>query len=457
LDAADAPAPAPDAPAPALPPALSALTGEQALDLVRRWEELADAWRRDERDARELETAAARDAHELPALDAALRDESAALAAEEERHAQRGDAHEEARAALERLGEERARLARLQEALGAARADAEALSAQREQARAAHAEALERAHAASVTLAAHEAMCHDAQRRWEEQSRAARTSEEELDALSETTLLAARVALREEERLRQELDGARARAAQLRDEVARLTRDLKADRPLEELRQHLRDRRVALQDRHSAATGERLALSAQLANNQAHKSQHAQVEAERRRLAHELSRWERLNQLIGSANGNTFRDFAQSLTLELILEHANCFLRDLAPRYSLMRIPDQDLALQVVDHDFGDEVRSMQSLSGGETFLVSLSLALGLSSTSAQDVQIQSLFIDEGFGTLDPASLDLAISVLENLQVEGRLIGMISHVEGLSERVGLEVRVEPQGGGRSALRVRHHA
>jgi exonuclease SbcC len=116
-------------------------------------------------------------------------------------------------------------------------------------------------------------------------------------------------------------------------------------------------------------------------------------------------------------------------------------------------VVDENLAFQMIDQDFGAELRSVYSLSGGEAFLVSLALALGLSSTSAQDVQIQSLFIDEGFGTLDPVSLDMALSVLENLQVEGRQIGIISHVEGLAERVGVEVRVEPQGGGRSVVQI----
>ena len=107
----------------------------------------------------------------------------------------------------------------------------------------------------------------------------------------------------------------------------------------------------------------------------------------------------------------------------------------------------------MVDGDLGDEPRTVRSLSGGESFLVSLALALGLSSLSSKDVRVESLFIDEGFGTLDAHSLDTALSVLDSLQAEGRQVGVISHVGGLAERIGVRVSVEPLGGGRSRVRV----
>ena len=110
-----------------------------------------------------------------------------------------------------------------------------------------------------------------------------------------------------------------------------------------------------------------------------------------------------------------------------------------------------DLALQVVDLDMGDEVRSVDSLSGGESFLVSLALALALSSLSSRQTQVESLFIDEGFGTLDPDSLDLALSSLDSLQAAGRQIGVISHVQTLVERIGVQIRVEALGGGESRV------
>jgi DNA repair protein SbcC/Rad50 len=156
-----------------------------------------------------------------------------------------------------------------------------------------------------------------------------------------------------------------------------------------------------------------------------------------------------LGQVIGSHDGKLFRSFAQSLTLDQLLGVANSHLEELAPRYQLERVPKHDLELQVIDRDFGGEVRSVQSLSGGESFLVSLALALGLSSMSAHDVRVRTLLIDEGFGTLDPATLDSALAVLDELQATGRQVGIISHVPALLDRVRAHVRVTPRGGGRS--------
>lgn len=160
-----------------------------------------------------------------------------------------------------------------------------------------------------------------------------------------------------------------------------------------------------------------------------------------------------LGEVIGSHDGKLFRSFAQSLTLDGLLAVANSHLEELAPRYQLERVPQHDLELQVIDRDLGAEVRSVQSLSGGESFLVSLALALGLSSMSAHDVRVRTLLIDEGFGTLDPATLDSALSVLDALQATGRQVGVISHVPALVERVGAHVRVIQRGGGRSEVVV----
>jgi exonuclease SbcC len=160
-----------------------------------------------------------------------------------------------------------------------------------------------------------------------------------------------------------------------------------------------------------------------------------------------------LGEVIGSHDGKRFRAFAQSLTLDGLLALANGHLDELAPRYQLERVPGHDLELQVIDRELGDEVRSVQSLSGGESFLASLALALGLSSMSAHDVRVRTLLIDEGFGTLDPSTLDSALSVLDALQARGRQVGVISHVPQLVERVGACVRVIQRGGGRSEVIV----
>ena len=164
-------------------------------------------------------------------------------------------------------------------------------------------------------------------------------------------------------------------------------------------------------------------------------------------------RWGQLNEVVGSADGSKFRKFAQGLTLDSLLGHANAHLRDLAPRYHLQRIPGEDLELQVIDLDMGDEVRSINSLSGGETFLASLALALGLSSLSSSEAPVESLFIDEGFGTLDPQTLEIALATFDALQATGRQIGIISHVRDLDERIGIQLKVVKLGAGRSRLEV----
>lgn len=171
---------------------------------------------------------------------------------------------------------------------------------------------------------------------------------------------------------------------------------------------------------------------------------------EQRRIS---EHWDVMNKLIGSATGKNFSQFAQSLTLDAMLVQANQHLKGLSQRYALMRVPGEDLVLQIVDHYQGDEVRSVNSLSGGESFLVSLALALGLATLSAKDTHIGSLFIDEGFGTLDPDTLDVALSSLDALQASGRQVGLISHVPGMTERIGVQIQVVPRGGGRSSIRI----
>ena len=161
----------------------------------------------------------------------------------------------------------------------------------------------------------------------------------------------------------------------------------------------------------------------------------------------------KLAEVIGSADGKKFRVFAQSLTLDVVLSYANYHLRELFRRYSLQRIQAHDLDLEVIDQDMGGEVRSIHSLSGGETFLVSLALALGLASVTSQQVAVESLFIDEGFGTLDPLTLEMALATLDTLQSRGRQIGLISHVSGMVERIGARVEVHPLGVGRSRVVV----
>lgn len=162
-------------------------------------------------------------------------------------------------------------------------------------------------------------------------------------------------------------------------------------------------------------------------------------------------RYRRLHVLIGSSDGKKFRNFAQGLTFELVVKHANLQLRHMSDRYLLIRDNDAPLELNVIDNYQGGEVRTTKNLSGGESFVISLALALGLSKLSSNKVQVDSLFLDEGFGTLDEDSLQTALDALDSLQRDGKLIGVISHVGALKERISLQIQVEPLSGGVSRI------
>lgn len=177
----------------------------------------------------------------------------------------------------------------------------------------------------------------------------------------------------------------------------------------------------------------------------------AGLEAETETAKAELEVWQAVNDAIGSRNGDRFARVAQSITLDVLVDRANHHLADLNPRYLLRRAAD--LALQVEDRDMAGEARATRSLSGGERFLVSLALALALSRMGSQGGLAATLFIDEGFGSLDANSLDLAIDALETLQSQGRQVGVISHVEAMKERIPTRIAVRKQGGGKSAVSI----
>jgi exonuclease SbcC len=165
----------------------------------------------------------------------------------------------------------------------------------------------------------------------------------------------------------------------------------------------------------------------------------------------ECVRWDNLHQLIGSADGKKFRNFAQGLTFEMMTAHANRQLRKMTDRYLLIRDMSQPLELNVIDNYQAGEIRSTKNLSGGESFIVSLALALGLSQMASRNVRVDSLFLDEGFGTLDEDALETALETLAGLQQDGKLIGVISHVAALKERISTQIQVTPETGGRSSL------
>jgi exonuclease SbcC len=165
----------------------------------------------------------------------------------------------------------------------------------------------------------------------------------------------------------------------------------------------------------------------------------------------ECVRWNNLHELIGSADGKKYRNFAQGLTFEMMTRYANRQLRKMTDRYLLVRDASQPLELNVIDNYQAGEIRSTKNLSGGESFIVSLALALGLSHMTSQKVRVDSLFLDEGFGTLDEDALETALETLAGLQQDGKLIGVISHVSALKERIATQIQVIPETGGRSSL------
>ncbi len=185
-----------------------------------------------------------------------------------------------------------------------------------------------------------------------------------------------------------------------------------------------------------------------------------QLEEGRRRAAV----WLRLHELIGVREGQQFREFAQSLNLDRLIRKANEHLARLSPRYRLAQklqagVPTLEftvvdlwqVATERIARGLAGSERSPRTLSGGERFLVSLALALGLSDLRSSSLPIETLLLDEGFGTLDPRTLDMALKALGSLQQEGRRVGVISHVEGLKEYIPARVAVEPLGGGRSRV------
>jgi DNA repair protein SbcC/Rad50 len=165
----------------------------------------------------------------------------------------------------------------------------------------------------------------------------------------------------------------------------------------------------------------------------------------------EYRRWLRLHELIGSSDGKKFRNFAQGVTFEIMVGHANSNLRRMTDRYILTRDALQPLELNVIDTYQAGEIRSTKNLSGGECFIVSLALALGLAGMAGNTVRVDSLFLDEGFGTLDEDSLETALETLAGLQQDGKIIGIISHVPALQERIATRIQVIPGSAGRSRL------
>ncbi len=244
-------------------------------------------------------------------------------------------------------------------------------------------------------------------------------------------------------------------AAQAKLEQLEARRKPFADQPLlsVEALAELETQAKTLHESFAAKHKEVGSLEQQIKNDNEARKRREAGGAELQAAEAEALRWGRLRELIGSADGAKFSRFAQSLTLRQLIGLANEHLKVLAERYRLMAAPGDELDLRIVDLYQANTDRPMESLSGGESFLASLALALGLSELASRHHPIDSLFIDEGFGSLDTQTLEIALSALENLRSRGKTIGLISHVDLLKERLTTQVRVIRGAAGTSRIEV----
>ncbi|MBD2835914.1 AAA family ATPase [Pseudomonas sp. JM0905a] len=239
------------------------------------------------------------------------------------------------------------------------------------------------------------------------------------------------------QRLNRELGDANALLADARALVERLQATPQSELDRERLEaewQSLTERMRGLSQRQ----GE---IRAQLSGDEQRRQSQQALFAEIARQESEYDLWQRFNGLVGSADGAKYRKFAQGLTLDHLVHLANLQLQRLHGRYQLARRQGGELELEVMDTWQADVVRDCKTLSGGESFLVSLALALALSDLVSHKTSIDSLFLDEGFGTLDGETLEVALDALDALNASGKMIGVISHVEALKERIPVQLKV----------------
>jgi len=210
----------------------------------------------------------------------------------------------------------------------------------------------------------------------------------------------------------------------------------------EQQKEELLDRKSALESQSDA---ELIETKARLQRHEAAKEQMGALFDQRREAENLRVEWEEIVDAIGGSDGKTLRKIAQCYTLRFLVEHANAEIRRFNGRYELQQVKNS-LGIRVIDHDRADDVRDTTSLSGGETFIVSLGLALGLSALSSRNISFGNLFIDEGFGTLDPETLATVIDSLAMLQSsQGKKVGVISHTDTMSERITTQIRVIKNG------------
>ena len=215
--------------------------------------------------------------------------------------------------------------------------------------------------------------------------------------------------------------------------------------------QTLKDRLDVQHTKQQEFFQERGRIQAILEENEKHVIKQKNKKKKLLKLKQDLTQWQKMNTLIGSASGKKFRNFAQGITFDTVAALANTNLQKMSDRYILVRDRNHPLELNIIDNYRAGDIRSTKNLSGGESFLVSLALALGLSNMAGDNIRVDSLFLDEGFGTLDEETLETALQTLSSLQREGKMIGIISHIPLLKERIETQIQVIPGRGGHSSL------
>lgn len=214
-----------------------------------------------------------------------------------------------------------------------------------------------------------------------------------------------------------------------------------------ELKENIENNEKALTDLREVTTNIKILLRE---NEEAKRKMSSRISVLKAQ-ENEAAKWYKLYTLIGAKDGKKFRQFAQGLTFEILAGHANEQLKNMTDRYLLVRDVNKPLELNVIDNYQAGETRSIKNLSGGESFIVSLALALGLSQMSSGKILVESLFLDEGFGTLDDEALESALETLSTLQQSGKLIGIISHLSVLKERISTTIKIVPVAAGRSII------
>lgn len=208
----------------------------------------------------------------------------------------------------------------------------------------------------------------------------------------------------------------------------------------------------ANQDILQQTTDQRDQLKLQLEVHQQNLAKQKKFADQIQQIQQQEHRWNKISSLIGDSKGKEFRDLAQQYNLDILLEYANQQLAMLSQRYTLKRL-DNSLSLAIIDHDMDGETRSVASLSGGESFLTALAISLAIANMASGSMKIESLFIDEGFGTLDASSLHMVMNALDQLQSQGRKVILISHIQEMHERIPVQIQVQPMGSGSSRIEV----